>query len=116
MLDLRCSYVVREGGEGTSGRAETSRGGRMRTEERNQGNHGRSRSPRPAGYRGTISTISGGEGQAGDRDRQRDGKAYQSYQILTGANLTPLGERKRGTRSCLMKRTEGTRRPATNRW
>ncbi|RDX81361.1 hypothetical protein CR513_37971, partial [Mucuna pruriens] len=86
-------YVVRTGRERTRARAEAS--GR---EERNRDNSGRSRSPRPAmaGYRGTISTISGGEELRAEQDIQRKRKAHQSYQILTGANLTPLGERRKG--------------------
>ncbi|RDX83555.1 hypothetical protein CR513_35515, partial [Mucuna pruriens] len=66
-------YVVRTGRERTRARVEAS--GR---EEGNRDNSGRSRSPRPAmaGYRGTISTISGGE--------------------ELRANLTPLGERRKG--------------------
>ncbi|RDX83582.1 hypothetical protein CR513_35485, partial [Mucuna pruriens] len=86
-------YVVRTGRERTRARAEAS--GR---EERNRDNSGHSRSPRPAmaGYRGTISTISGGEELRVEQDIQRKRKAHQSYQILTGANLTPLGERRKG--------------------
>ncbi|RDX68078.1 hypothetical protein CR513_52973, partial [Mucuna pruriens] len=88
-------YVVREG-EGKSGRrGESSRGG-YGVEKKSRGNNDWSRSPRPMSYRGTISTISGGEEQIDDQNYQRDGKNYQSYQILTGANLTPLGGRRRG--------------------
>ncbi|RDX69355.1 hypothetical protein CR513_51539, partial [Mucuna pruriens] len=56
----------------------------------------RGESPRSVGYRGTISTISGGGELGGEQDFQRKRKAHQSYQILTGANLTPLGERRKG--------------------
>ncbi|RDX78448.1 hypothetical protein CR513_41277, partial [Mucuna pruriens] len=54
-------YVVKEGGGRTSRRAESSRGGQG-MEKKSRGNNDRSRSPRSTGYRGTISTISGGEG------------------------------------------------------
>ncbi|RDY04220.1 hypothetical protein CR513_12093, partial [Mucuna pruriens] len=89
-------YVVQTGREKTRVRAEASGSGRIRIEERNRDNSGRSRSPRSAGYRGTISTISGGEELCGEQDFQRKRKAHQSYQILSGANLTPLGERRKG--------------------
>ncbi|RDX65345.1 hypothetical protein CR513_56003, partial [Mucuna pruriens] len=75
---------------------EASGSGKVRTEERNRDNSGRSRSPRSAGYRGTISTISGGEELCAEQDTQGKRKVHQSYQILTGANLTPLGERRKG--------------------
>ncbi|RDX65006.1 hypothetical protein CR513_56368, partial [Mucuna pruriens] len=88
-------YVARAGGEKTRGRAEASGSGRVRIEEKNWGNSGRSRSPRPVGYRGTFSTISGDEELGGEQDFQRKRKTHQSYQILTGANLTPLGERRK---------------------
>ncbi|RDX75707.1 hypothetical protein CR513_44383, partial [Mucuna pruriens] len=68
-------YVVRTGRERTRAKAEVS--GR---EKRNRGNSGRSR----------------GEELCAERDIQRKRKAHQSYQILTGANLTPLGERRKG--------------------
>ncbi|RDY14581.1 hypothetical protein CR513_00331, partial [Mucuna pruriens] len=61
-------YVVRTRRERTRARPEAS--GR---EERNRDSSGRSRSPRPAmvGYRGTISTISGGEDLRAEQDIQR---------------------------------------------
>ncbi|RDX92425.1 hypothetical protein CR513_25442, partial [Mucuna pruriens] len=89
-------YVVRTGREKSRVRAEASGSGRVRTEERNRDNSGQSRSPWSAGYRGTISTISGGEELCGEQDFRRKRKAHQSYQILIGANLTPLGERRKG--------------------
>ncbi|RDX78518.1 hypothetical protein CR513_41196, partial [Mucuna pruriens] len=89
-------YVARSGGEKTRGRTEASMSGRVREEERNRGNNGRSRSPRPVGYRGTISTISGGQELDDELDFRGERKTRQSYQILTGANLTPLGERRKG--------------------
>ncbi|RDX80344.1 Retrovirus-related Pol polyprotein from transposon 17.6, partial [Mucuna pruriens] len=69
-------------------------------EEWNQEYNGRSRSPRPVttGYRGTILTISGGEEsrvEQGDQKRQNAHQSFQVQGILTGANLTPLGERRR---------------------
>ncbi|RDX91698.1 hypothetical protein CR513_26280, partial [Mucuna pruriens] len=88
-------YVVREGEGKSSRRGESSRG-EYGVEKRSRGNSDRSRSPRPTTYRGTISTISGGEEQVDDRNYQKDGKNYQSYQVLTGANLTPLGGNRRG--------------------
>ncbi|RDX84074.1 hypothetical protein CR513_34931, partial [Mucuna pruriens] len=87
--------VSREGGERNARRGESSGGGRG-VERKSMGNSDRSRSPRLTNYRGTISTISGGEEQMDDQNCQRNGKNYQSYQILTGANLTPLGGRRRG--------------------
>ncbi|RDX82515.1 hypothetical protein CR513_36686, partial [Mucuna pruriens] len=73
-------YVARAGREKVRTRGEMS--GR---EERNREYNGRSRSPRSvmAGYRGTISTISGGE------------EPHVEQGVLTGANLTPLGERRK---------------------
>ncbi|RDX61682.1 hypothetical protein CR513_60067, partial [Mucuna pruriens] len=49
--------------------------------ERNREYDGRSRSPRPAttGYRGTISTISGGEESCAKQDDRRRQNAHQSY-------------------------------------
>ncbi|RDX92034.1 hypothetical protein CR513_25895, partial [Mucuna pruriens] len=67
-----------------------------RTTERSRGNSGRSRSPRPVGYRGTISTISGDQELDDELALWGKGETHQSYQILTGVNLTPLGERRRG--------------------
>ncbi|RDY04867.1 hypothetical protein CR513_11356, partial [Mucuna pruriens] len=88
-------YVVRQEGEKNDRRGESSRGGYgVRKNDRKKG--GRSRSPRPATYRGTISTISGGEAQVGDGRYWKDGEGYQSYEVLTGANLTPLGGSRRG--------------------
>ncbi|RDX98499.1 Retrovirus-related Pol polyprotein from transposon 17.6, partial [Mucuna pruriens] len=88
-------YVLREGEERNAKRGESSRGGRDE-ERKNRRNSGWSISPRPTNYRGTISTISGGEERIEDEHYQRSGKDYQSYQILTGENLTPLGGRRRG--------------------
>ncbi|RDX77260.1 hypothetical protein CR513_42646, partial [Mucuna pruriens] len=92
-LGAQLEEMVQQGKLGQYGKSRIKQ---RRTEGRTKesGNSGRSRSPRPVGYRGTISTISG-EAQIGNRDRQREEKACQSYQILTEANLTPLGERRR---------------------
>ncbi|RDX84456.1 hypothetical protein CR513_34490, partial [Mucuna pruriens] len=89
------TYVARAGREKVRTRGETS--GR---EERNREHNDRSKSPRPvmAGYRGTISTISRGEEprvEQGDRRRQNAHESYQVQGVLTGANLTPLGERRK---------------------
>ncbi|RDX97492.1 hypothetical protein CR513_19730, partial [Mucuna pruriens] len=77
-------YVARAGREKVKSSGETSRREMGQSREYD----GRSRSPRSTttGYQGTISTISGGELYA-SRDSQRS--------ILTEANLTPLGERRR---------------------
>ncbi|RDX78138.1 hypothetical protein CR513_41614, partial [Mucuna pruriens] len=95
-LGAQLEGLVQQGREKARGRAEASGSGRVRTEERHRDNSGQSRSPRPVGYRGTISTISGGEELGGEQDFRRKGKTHQSYQVLTGANLTPLGERRKG--------------------
>ncbi|RDY04876.1 hypothetical protein CR513_11345, partial [Mucuna pruriens] len=88
-------YVVRQEGEKNDRRGESSRGG-YGAKKSNRGKGGRSRSPRPATYQGTISTISGGEEQVDDWGDQKDRKSYQSYQVLTGENLTPLEGNRRG--------------------
>ncbi|RDX88962.1 hypothetical protein CR513_29373, partial [Mucuna pruriens] len=83
-------YVARAGREKVK-----SRGGPSGREvERSREYDGRSKSPRLAvtGYRGTISTISGGEQSYGEQDDQIRQKCSS---ILSGANLTPLGERRR---------------------
>ncbi|RDX89002.1 hypothetical protein CR513_29341, partial [Mucuna pruriens] len=90
-------YVARTGRERVKSRGETS----GREIEQNREYEDRSRSPRSTttGYQGTISTISGGEESYAEQDDRRRQNAHQSYQvqgILTGANLTPLGERRRG--------------------
>ncbi|RDX88951.1 hypothetical protein CR513_29382, partial [Mucuna pruriens] len=90
-------YVARTGRETVKSRGEMS----GREIERNREYDGRSRSPRPAttDYRGTISTILGGEESYAEQDDRRRQNAHQSYQVqgvLTGANLTPLGQRRRG--------------------
>ncbi|RDX71123.1 hypothetical protein CR513_49569, partial [Mucuna pruriens] len=87
--------VVRQEGEKSDRRGESSRGG-YGAKKSNRGKGGRSRSPRPTTYRGTISTISGGEEQVDDWGDREGRKSYQSYQVLTGANLTPLGGNRRG--------------------
>ncbi|RDX88956.1 hypothetical protein CR513_29377, partial [Mucuna pruriens] len=73
-------YVARTGREKVKSRGEPS----GREVERNREYDGRSKSPRLAatGYRGTIST--------------REGKNHMVQGVLIGANLTPLGERRRG--------------------
>ncbi|RDY10139.1 hypothetical protein CR513_05393, partial [Mucuna pruriens] len=60
----------------------------------------KTRSPRPAPtfYRGTISTISGGEISYGDQDdrmRRNVCQSYEAQDVLTGANLTPLWKRRK---------------------
>ncbi|RDX99077.1 hypothetical protein CR513_17926, partial [Mucuna pruriens] len=89
-------YVLREGVRRDVRSGGSSRG-EWREERRNRENRGRSKSPRPADYRGTIATISGGEEGRGNQSHQRGEQNYQSYQILTGANLTPLGSRRDGS-------------------
>ncbi|RDX83256.1 hypothetical protein CR513_35849, partial [Mucuna pruriens] len=58
-------YVVRQEGGKDDRRGESSRGG-YGAKKSDRGKGGRSKSPRPATYRGTISTISGGEEQVDD--------------------------------------------------
>ncbi|RDX90399.1 hypothetical protein CR513_27735, partial [Mucuna pruriens] len=90
-------YVARTRREKVKSRGEPS----GREIERNREYDGHFISPRPAttGYRGTISTISEGEESYSEQDDWRRQNAHQSYQVqgvLTWANLTPLGERRRG--------------------
>ncbi|RDX90526.1 hypothetical protein CR513_27597, partial [Mucuna pruriens] len=79
-------YIARAGREKVKSRGEPSGGEAKRNREYD------------ACYRGTISTILGGEESYGNQDDQMRRNAYQSYQVqgvLTGANLTPLGKRRK---------------------
>ncbi|RDX97099.1 hypothetical protein CR513_20174, partial [Mucuna pruriens] len=69
--------------------------------DRARGQNDRSRSPWPAPsqYRGTIATISGGGRSCCHQNEERRQDVYQScevWDVLTGANLTPLGKRRIG--------------------
>ncbi|RDY04851.1 hypothetical protein CR513_11378, partial [Mucuna pruriens] len=88
-------YVVRQEGEKNDRMGKSSRGG-YGAKKNDRRKSSRSRSPRPAKYRGTILTISGGEAQVGEGGDWKDGEGYQSYQVLIRANLTPLGGNRRG--------------------
>ncbi|RDX81467.1 hypothetical protein CR513_37852, partial [Mucuna pruriens] len=82
-------YVARVGREKVRSRGEPS----GREAERSREHDGRSRSPRPA-----PTCYRGGEASYGNQDGQTRRNAYQSYQmqdVLTGANLTPLGKRRK---------------------
>ncbi|RDX66755.1 hypothetical protein CR513_54442, partial [Mucuna pruriens] len=90
-------YVARTGRGKTGPSEEPSRRQTKRASRRSD----RSRSPRsaPTLYRGTISAISGGEMSY---DYQNNGmrrdvcQLFEAQDVLTGANLTPLGRRRSG--------------------